>query len=88
MSATTSRAAVWRSLKFPVRVKKIIGGFLLSLIYFILPEHPFFMAVQFHPEFLSRPLRPSPPFVGFVLAACGRLGAFLEDPEHKWLRSA
>ncbi|MDI3498353.1 glutamine hydrolyzing CTP synthase [Archaeoglobus sp.] len=34
-----------------------------------LPDHPFFFATQFHPEFKSRPYRPSPPFVGFVRAA-------------------
>jgi CTP synthase len=43
------------------------------------------VATQFHPEFLSRPLRPSPPFLGFVLAACGELEKFLADPEHKWI---
>jgi len=31
-------------------------------------EHPFFIGVQFHPEFKSRPLRPHPLFVGFVEA--------------------
>jgi CTP synthase (UTP-ammonia lyase) len=31
--------------------------------------HPFFFAAQYHPEFLSRPFRPSPPFVAFVRAA-------------------
>jgi CTP synthase len=35
--------------------------------------HPFFLAVQFHPEFKSRPMVPSPPFLGFVLAAAGKL---------------
>jgi len=34
-----------------------------------LPDHPFFMASQFHPEFLSRPLSPHPLFVGFIKAA-------------------
>ncbi|MET1123844.1 MAG: glutamine hydrolyzing CTP synthase [Archaeoglobaceae archaeon] len=34
-----------------------------------LPNHRFFFATQFHPEFKSRPLSPSPPFVGFVRAA-------------------
>lgn len=34
-------------------------------------HHPFFMGTQFHPEFKSRPGRPSPPFVGFVMAAAG-----------------
>ncbi len=34
-----------------------------------IPDHPFFVALQAHPEFKSRPMRPSPPFVGFVEAA-------------------
>ena len=31
-----------------------------------LPDHPFFLGTQFHPEFRSRPGRASPPFVGFL----------------------
>ena len=27
-------------------------------------DHPYFVAVQFHPEFKSRPGKPSPPFLG------------------------
>jgi CTP synthase len=34
-----------------------------------LRDHPFFMASQFHPEYLSRPFRPHPMFVGFLKAA-------------------
>ncbi len=34
-----------------------------------LPEHPFFLGTQFHPEFRSRPTRASPPFVGLLDAA-------------------
>jgi CTP synthase len=34
-----------------------------------LPDHPFFIASQFHPEFKSRPDRPHPLFTGFVAAA-------------------
>jgi CTP synthase len=34
-----------------------------------LPSHPFFIAVQFHPEFKSRPLRAHPLFKGFISAA-------------------
>ena len=33
------------------------------------PEHPWFVAVQFHPEFKSKPLAPHPLFTGFVEAA-------------------
>jgi CTP synthase len=31
-----------------------------------LPDHPYFLGTQFHPEFRSRPTRASPPFVGLV----------------------
>ncbi|KIK61781.1 hypothetical protein GYMLUDRAFT_224877 [Collybiopsis luxurians FD-317 M1] len=34
-----------------------------------LRDHPFFMGLQAHPEFCTRPLNPSPPFLGFVAAA-------------------
>ena len=34
-----------------------------------LPGHPWFVAVQFHPEFKSKPLRPHPLFAGFVGAS-------------------
>jgi CTP synthase len=34
-----------------------------------IPNHRFFIASQFHPEFKSRPLRPAPLFYGFVKAA-------------------
>jgi len=34
-----------------------------------LPGHPWFLAVQFHPEFISRPNRPQPLFREFVKAA-------------------
>ena len=34
-----------------------------------IPEHPWFLAVQFHPEFKSKPLHPHPLFRGFVEAA-------------------
>jgi len=38
-----------------------------------LRDHPWFVGVQFHPEYLSRVLKPSPPFLGFVAASCGLL---------------
>lgn len=37
-----------------------------------LPDHPWFLAVQFHPEFTSRPNRPQPLFREFVKAALRR----------------
>jgi len=37
-----------------------------------LPKHPFFIASQFHPEFLSKPTRPHPLFNGFIAASLER----------------
>lgn len=37
-----------------------------------LPDHPWFLAVQFHPEFTSRPNRPQPLFREFVRASLTR----------------
>ena len=34
-----------------------------------LKDHPFFVGVQFHPEYISRPLAPHPLFVAFVKAS-------------------
>ncbi|MCH7589795.1 CTP synthase, partial [PVC group bacterium] len=34
-----------------------------------IPKHPWFVAVQFHPEFKSRPLEAHPLFAGFIKAA-------------------
>jgi CTP synthase len=42
-----------------------------------LPGHPYYVGVQYHPEFKSRPLIPSPPFLGLLLAACGKLDSYL-----------
>ena len=37
-----------------------------------IPEHPFFVGVQFHPEYKSTPENPQPLFVAFVKAAMQR----------------
>jgi CTP synthase len=42
-----------------------------------LEGHPYYVATQFHPEYLSRPLKPSPPFMGFILASVGKLQNYL-----------
>jgi CTP synthase len=48
-----------------------------------LPEHPYFIGCQFHPELQSRPTRPHPLFAGFIAAAAtrraGRASAALGD---------
>jgi CTP synthase len=44
-----------------------------------LPDHPWFVASQFHPEFKSRPTRPAPLFQGFVAAALARMRSRAEQ---------
>ena len=36
-----------------------------------LEDHPYYVGTQYHPEFKSRPGRPSPPFLGLLMAASG-----------------
>ncbi|XP_042631815.1 CTP synthase 1 [Cyprinus carpio] len=43
-----------------------------------LDDHPYFVGVQYHPEFTSRPIKPSPPYLGLLLAAAGRLPGYLQ----------
>ncbi|CAF0760962.1 unnamed protein product [Didymodactylos carnosus] len=38
-----------------------------------LENHPYFVGVQFHPEYISRPMKPSPPYLGLIWAACHEL---------------
>lgn len=44
-------------------------------------QHPYYVGTQYHPEFKSRPNRPSPPFCALVAVAAGR-------PEHLGLAGA
>ena len=37
-----------------------------------LENHPYYVGTQYHPEFKSRPNRPSPPFLGLLKAAVGQ----------------
>ena len=36
-----------------------------------LKDHPYYVGTQYHPEFKSRPGKPSPPFLGLLMAASG-----------------
>jgi len=53
-----------RGMKFTARSD---GGRRMEICE--IPDHPYFLATQFHPEFKSRPLRPAPVFLAFVEAA-------------------
>jgi len=53
-----------------------------SLVEMIeLPDHPYFVACQFHPELKSRPTRPHPLFAGFIAAAVTRRTHRAAQPE-------
>ncbi|MEO1593526.1 MAG: CTP synthase, partial [Cyanobacteria bacterium J06632_22] len=45
-----------------------------------LPDHPFFIANQFHPEFQSRPNAPHPLFLGFAEASLQHGGKLPSEP--------
>ncbi|KAK8504201.1 hypothetical protein V6N12_044748 [Hibiscus sabdariffa] len=44
-----------------------------------LPDHPYYIGVQFHPEFKSRPGKPCALFLGLIAAACGELDGVLGE---------
>ena len=53
-----------------------------------LPTHPYFVGVQYHPEFQSRPQWPSPPFVGLLRAGMAiklkgskKVESHIKDPQ-------
>ena len=46
-----------------------------------LPDHPWFVGVQYHPEFKSQPTRPHPLFAGFIAAALQRRVERSERPQ-------
>ncbi len=56
---------------------KCVGRELVEIVE--LPDHPWFLAVQFHPELKSRPFEPHPLFTDFVRAALERRRARLGD---------
>ncbi|XWS46579.1 hypothetical protein CRYUN_Cryun14cG0080200 [Craigia yunnanensis] len=47
-----------------------------------LPGHPFYVGVQFHPEFKSRPGKPSALFLGLILSGRGQLETYLTRHEN------
>lgn len=50
---------------------------------FELKDHPYYVGVQYHPEYLSRPLLPSPPFLGLILASVKKLTSYLGQGQGK-----
>ncbi|KAH9703510.1 CTP synthase [Citrus sinensis] len=65
--------------------KRMEVGFLsirIKLCILELPSHPFYVGVQFHPEFKSRPGRPSALFLGLILAATKQLEAYLNTHQN------
>ena len=65
---------------------KCVGRELVEIIE--LPDHPWFLAVQFHPELRSRPHEPHPLFVDFVRAALERRQARIGHNDYQPSRAA
>jgi CTP synthase len=45
-----------------------------------LPEHPWYLGCQFHPEYKSRPVEPHPLFVSYIGAALEEQRRLRESP--------
>ena len=58
---------------------EVVGGDGFCPVGAMAVDHHIF-STQYHPEFKSRPFKPSPPFYGLLLAASGQ--ALL--PHHSW----
>ncbi len=53
-----------------------------------LPDHPWFLGCQFHPEYKSKPLQPHPLFVSFIRASYEhRLRSEVTEPEEEPMRT-
>lgn len=50
-------------------------SFIRALV--VVSGHPYFVAVQYHPEYISRPMKPSAPYLGLVLASINRLNTYI-----------
>ena len=63
---------------------------IMQILELPLNAHPFFIAAQFHPELLSRPLQPHPMFMGLIAASIARSNPTLspEAISSRWLRHA
>ncbi|RFU29216.1 hypothetical protein B7463_g7116, partial [Scytalidium lignicola] len=48
-----------------------------------LKDHPWFVGVQFHPEYQSKVLDPSRPYLGFVAASAGCLEQITNELQHQ-----
>jgi CTP synthase len=53
-----------------------------------LPDHPWYLGCQFHPEYKSRPVEPHPLFVSFIRAALEEKARLAESPERVRERAA
>jgi CTP synthase len=45
-------------------------------MFTLLSGHPYFVGVQYHPEYISRPMNPSAPYLGLLLASSNKLQQF------------
>ena len=78
-TACTKRRSTDKGLQI---VGRSLDGKFVEIIE--LPSHPWYVAVQFHPEFKSKPLKPHPLFAGFVEASHGASSRRTSTPPRPW----
>ena len=62
----------FESASYPLRFSgKDTTGQRMEVVELDTSEHPYFVGVQYHPEYKSRPGNPSPVFRGLLAAASG-----------------
>lgn len=55
------------------------SGTRMEVLELDVATHPYFVATQYHPEYISRPLKPSAPYLGLILASAGKLNSYLNN---------
>ncbi len=74
---TITTRIILKNFQILVRLYVNYIQFVMLMCVFDIIDHPYYVAVQYHPEYLSRPMKSSPPYLGLLLASCGKLSSFL-----------
>ena len=70
IATRNSPLALWQANYVKDQLQKAHSDLLVEIVEVV--DHPWFVAVQFHPEFKSKPTASHPLFSGFVQAAVRR----------------
>ena len=73
MPASFNASQTFTALGFQAKGMEFVGRDTTNerMEVFEVKNHPFYIGAQYHPEFKSRPLKPSPLFYGLICASAG-----------------